>query len=127
MDFDSVAYVGATEDGETLALGLTDKSGIEHELNLHYSKMSRLMSAVLTCGQVAARNRTNKTPLGANMPDLQNLMIVSKFDAQTLPDGKVAVRLLIQDVPIDLCLSSEMATALATKLNSVLEQSPGTS
>ena len=124
MDIDSVAYVGATEDGENLALGLADALGVEHELTIHYSKMSRLMSAVLTCGQVAARNRTKKTPLGADMPDLQNLMIVSNFDAQALPDGNVAVRLLIQDVPMDLRLSPEIASALASKLQAVLEQTP---
>ena len=77
MEIDAIAYLGATEDGERLVLGLAEKSGAEHEFTLHYSKMSRLLTAVLTAGQTAARNRTSTTPLGAVMPELQNLMILS--------------------------------------------------
>ena len=51
MEIDSIAYVGATEDGETLVLGLAERLGNEHEFTLHHSKMSRLLTAILTSGQ----------------------------------------------------------------------------
>ncbi len=116
MEIDSIAYLGATEDGENLVLGLTERSGTEHEYTLHYSKMSRLLTAVLTAGQVAAKNRTSKTPLGAVMPELQNLMILGASDAQKLSDGNVAARLLLQDIPVNLRLTQEQATEFAEKL-----------
>ena len=116
MEIDSIAYVGATEDGETLVLGLAERLGNEHEFTLHHSKMSRLLTAILTSGQVAAKNRTSKTPLGAVMPELQNLMIMTASDAQKLPDGNVAARLLVQDIPVDLRLTQDQATEFANKL-----------
>lgn len=116
MEIDAIAYLGATEDGENLVLGVAERSGSEHEFKLHYSKMSRLLTAVLTAGQVAAKNRTSKTSLGAVVPELQNLMILSAAEAQKLPDGNVAARLLVQDIPVDLRLTQEQATEFAEKL-----------
>lgn len=116
MEIEAITYLGATEDGEGLVLGLAERSGAEHEFTLHYSKMSRLLTAILTAGQVAAKNRTPTTPLGAAMPQLQNLMILSASDAQPLPDGCIAARLLVQDIPIDLCLTQVQATEFAEKL-----------
>lgn len=124
MDIDAIAYLGATEDGERLVLGLAEQSGAEHEFTLHYSKMSRLLTAVLTSAQTAARNRTSATPLGAVMPELQNLMILSASDVQKLPDGNVVVRLLVQDVPIDLRLTPEQAKNLSEQLHAACSAAP---
>jgi hypothetical protein len=124
MEIDAIAYLGATEDGEWLVLGLAEQSGAEHEFTLHYSKMSRLLTAVLTAGQTAARNRTSTTPLGAVMPELQNFMIFSASDVQKLPDGNVAVRLLVQDVPVDLRFTPEQAKNLSEQLQAACLAAP---
>jgi hypothetical protein len=127
MEIDSIAYLGATEDGERLVLGLAEQSGAEHEFTLHYSKMSRLLTAVLTAGQTAAKHRTSTTPLGSVMPELQNLMIFSASDVQKLPDGNVAARLLVQDVPIDLRFTPEQAKNLSEQLQAACSADPPTS
>ena len=122
MRIESIAYVGATEDGELITFGVVDESGLEIDIHIHHSKMSRLLTAILTSGQAAARNRPSTTPMGAPMPELRNLMIVRSAGVDLLPDGNTAVRLMVEDVPMDFRLGPDAAQTILERLRSLQGQ-----
>src|SRR5262245_61407249 len=116
MNITDVYEAGADASGETLIVTLQDDAGQRHKLTMHHPFLSRVLGGFLFAGQIAARNRPSTTPLGAPMPTLTNLMEVHQAEAIPLRGNTLAVRLVVDEAPLEFQLHPTAIAAIRAGL-----------